>query len=161
MKKLPIERKQKTSESQKKETKKFEGFRNKVYRDSAGHETIGYGHKVTAKEKRQGTFKGRTITKKEADKIFEKDLQAAEDCVRRHVRVKLTQGQFDALVDFVFNVGCRKFAESTLLKKLNGGNYKAVPKELMKWNKVRKNGKLVTSPGLKRRRKAEVKRWKQ
>lgn len=149
----------KTSQSQIDETKESEGFRETVYDDGAGNETIGYGHKVTDKEKSDETFKGKTITREEADELLKKDLERAEDCVRKNVKVPLTQGQFDALVDFVFNVGCGNFKKSTLLKLLNEGKYDKVPKELMRWTKATVDGEKVDLPGLVNRRKRNVKRW--
>ena len=78
-------------------------------------------------------------------KIYEAD-------VKRLVDVPLTQYQFDALVSFVFNLGSGAFGGSTLLKKLNAGDYSAVPAQLMRWNKA--GGRVLR--GLTRRRQAEI-----
>ena len=134
--------------------KEFEGFDPQIYKDSAGHETVGYGHKLTKAEKDSGKFKN-GITKKEAEDLLKQDLKAAEKAVNDLVKVPLNQNQFDALVSFVFNIGRGNFARSTLLKELNKGNYHAVPSEIQRWNKA--GGQVV--PGLVNRRKKEAQRW--
>jgi lysozyme len=75
------------------------------------------------------------------------------------VKVDLTDNQFGALVMFAFNAGIGAFKGSTLLKKLNHGNYNAVPAELPKWNKTTIDGKKVVSNGLVNRRAAEAGLW--
>ena len=84
------------------------------------------------------------------------DLRAAEADVKRYVTVPLTQGQYDALVSFVFNLGAGNFRSSTLLKKLNQGHYNDCPEQIMRWNKARVDGKLTVLNGLTRRRAAEA-----
>ena len=79
-----------------------------------------------------------------------------EDGVRKLVTVGLTQGQFDALVDFAYNAGVGALQKSTLLKKVNAEKFDEVPAEFMKWTKG--GGKEL--PGLVRRRRAEVKLWR-
>lgn len=134
--------------------KESEGFKGRIYRDKAGHETIGYGHKLTKKEKDTGKYKG-GISKKDAEDLLRQDLEQAENAVNKDVKVPLNQNQFDALVSFVFNVGAGKFNRSTLLKRLNNGEYDAVPAELARWNKA---GGEVT-PGLVTRRQKEAELW--
>jgi lysozyme len=130
--------------------KESEGYRNKVYLDTAGEATIGYGHKLVAGE----SFPN-GIDEVQASSLLLGDLRTAERCVERLVKVPLTQGQFDALVDFVFNLGAGRFASSTLLKDLNAGRYDDAAEELLQWNRV---GNEV-SPALKARREAEAKLW--
>lgn len=78
--------------------------------------------------------------------------QAAIPCVKKYVKYdKLTQHQFDALVDFTFNVGCGNFRGSTLLKKLNQGDVSGAANEFPKWQYA--GGKVLA--GLVRRRAAE------
>jgi hypothetical protein len=89
-------------------------------------------------------------------KILASDLVKFEDGVDNLVKVPLKQNQFDALVSFAFNVGLGALGKSTLLKKLNAGQYDAVPAELMKWTKA--GGKEL--PGLVRRRRAEAALWR-
>ena len=100
--------------------KKSEGFRNHVYLDVAGFPTIGYGHRLLHPE----SFPN-GVQEAQATEILTADVRDAEQAVDCLVKVPLTQGQFDALVDFCFNLGAGKLASSTLLKILNGGRYEA------------------------------------
>lgn len=131
----------------------FEGLRLAAYHDAVGVLTIGYGH--TGSDVRPGL----TIDRARADQLLRQDLAAAEAAVGRLVKVPLTDNQFGALVSFAFNVGVGAFQGSTLLRKLNAGNYDAVPGELAKWNKGTVNGKKVAIPGLTNRRAAEAGIW--
>lgn len=132
----------------------FEGRRLEAYKCPAGVWTIGYGH--TSAAGKPEVKPGMVITKQEANDILVRDLVRYEDAVDRLVKVPLTQNQFDALVSFTFNVGEGALAKSTLLKRLNAGDYNAVPAELMKWTKG--GGKEL--PGLVRRRRAECAMWR-
>ena len=132
----------------------FEGRRLEAYKCPAGIWTIGYGH--TSAAGAPEVKPGMVITKQEANDILIRDLVKYENAVDRLVKVPLTQNQFYALVSFAFNVGEGALAKSTLLKKLNAGNYDAVPAELMKWTKG--GGKEL--PGLVRRRRAEAAMWR-
>lgn len=111
--------------------------------------TIGIGHTGA------DVHPGMEITEAEARELLRQDLQSFETAVNRAVKVPLSQNQFDALVSFAFNVGVGNFRSSTLLKKLNQGNYDAVPGELMKWTKSK--GKQMQ--GLVNRRSAEAGLW--
>lgn len=124
--------------------KRFEGLELKAYRDSVGILTIGYGHTHAVKA-------GDIITGEQADAFLREDLQVAELTVNTNVKVKLTQGQFDALVSFVFNLGSGNFVKSTLISKLNSGDYAGAADEFGKW--VNAGGKKL--PGLVKRRAAE------
>ncbi len=126
--------------------KHFEGYSPVVYKDSGGHKTIGYGHKL-----QRGERFDKPLTKAQAEALLRKDVATAERAVGRLIRARLSQPQFDALVSFTFNLGSGNLARSTLRRKLNKGDYAAVPKELRKW--VKSKGK--TLPGLVRRRNAE------
>ena len=90
--------------------KRSEGYRGQVYVDVAGFRTIGYGHRVTPKE----TF-SEGIDEAQAAALLAGDVRQAEETVGKLVRVALTQGQFNALVDFCFNLGAGRLAASTLL----------------------------------------------
>ena len=125
--------------------KGWEGFRSYVYLDSAGKPTIGYGHLIKPYE----SFT--TITEAEAARLLAKDVSTAENAVNAAVTVPLTQNQFDALVSFVYNVGAGAFSRSTMLKKLNQGDYFEAQKQFTRW--VYAGGKVV--PGLANRRLAE------
>lgn len=134
--------------------KEFEGVRLKAYRCPADVWTIGVGHTSAAGP--PAVKPGMEITNAQAMKILAQDLVQFEDGVDSAVKVPLKQNQFDALVSFAFNVGLGALAKSTLLKKLNAGQYDAVPAELMKWTKA--GGKEL--PGLVRRRRAEAALWR-
>ena len=133
--------------------KQWEGLRTKAYRDDGGVWTIGYGHTAAAGAPKPHA--GMVITAAEAERILLKDLTQYEAAVENNVKVKLNDNQFAALVSFVYNIPLAKFKKSTLLKKLNAGNYDAVPNELMKWINVdhKKNQGLVN------RRRAEGYLW--
>jgi hypothetical protein len=96
------------------------------------------------------------ISQTEAETILRRDVSRFEDGVLSAVKVTLTQGQFDALVSFAFNVGMGALGKSTLLKKLNAGRYRDVPAELMKWT----NGGGRELAGLVRRRREEAALWR-
>ena len=123
---------------------KFEGFCGKAYKCPAGVWTYGYGHT-------RGVKQGDIIPKARALEILRQDLQEAGETVNRLVTVPLTQGQYDALCCFIFNLGARKFRNSTLLRKLNDGDYKGAANEFLRWTKA--GGREL--PGLLKRRKAE------
>lgn len=106
--------------------------------------TIGWGHTATARP-------GMVITEAQAQQLFESDIAWAEDAVNTKVKVALNQNQFDALVSFVFNVGETRFYESTMLRKLNAGDYEGAANEFPRWN--RQKGKVLR--GLTIRRAAE------
>ena len=133
--------------------KQWEGLKTKAYKDSGGVWTIGYGHTATAGEPKPRA--GMVITAAEAESILLKDLTQYEAAVESLVKVELNDNQFAALVSFAFNVGIGAFKNSTLLKKLNQGNFNAVPTELMKWTKA--GGKKIQ--GLVNRRRAEGYLW--
>ena len=124
--------------------KKFEGCKLVAYKCSAGVWTIGYGHTTGVKE-------GDVCTQEEAEKLLRGDIFKFEEYVQDSVKVDLDQSQFDALVAWTFNLGPGNLRSSTMLKKLNNGEYESVPFELRRWNKA--GGK--TLDGLIRRRQAE------
>lgn len=129
--------------------KSFEGLQLKAYRDSVGVLTIGYGwtQPVDGKPLRDGMV----IDKPTAERLLKTGVVQYEDAVNKLVKVKITQGQFDALVSFAYNLGIRSLSTSTLLKKLNAGDSAGAADEFPKWNKA--GGKILT--GLVRRREAE------
>lgn len=127
--------------------KQWEGRKLLAYYDGGGVLTIGYGS--TGKHVKPGM----RISEAQAEKLLMDDLDRFERRVASLAKVPLNDNQFAALVSFDFNTGA--IHKSTLLKKLNKGNYAAVPSELMKW--VNDNGKRID--GLVNRRKAEVALW--
>lgn len=124
--------------------KKFEGLRLRAYQDSVGVWTIGYGHT-------KGVGNGMVIGEGQADAYLRSDADMAGVGIRSLVTVPLDQNQYDALVSFVFNLGIGNFKKSTLLKKLNQGDYQAASGEFGKW--INAGGKPL--PGLVNRREAE------
>lgn len=148
----------KTSTKGKDLIKKFEGCKLVAYLCSAGKPTIGYGHTgtVTGKPIIAGQTKIAQIT---ADLLLNGDLEKFERSVLSLVKVPLTQGQFDALVSFCFNLGAGTLQDSMLLKLLNSKKYNEVPAQIMRFNKAVVNGKTVELEGLTKRRKAECDLW--
>jgi lysozyme len=131
--------------------KQWEGLKTKAYRDVAGVWTIGFGHTTAAGAPEVAP--SMIITEARAEEILRADLAIFEERVSRLVKVPLTDNQFAVLVSFDFNTG--KLGKSTLLKKLNAGDYDAVPVELMKW--VYAGKKRIE--GLVNRRAAEAGLW--
>jgi len=129
--------------------KEFEGCKLTAYQDSVGVWTIGYGwtQPVDGKPIRAGM----TIKQETAERLLKTGLVSYESDVSRLVKVGLTQGQFDALVSFTYNLGSRSLSTSTLLLKLNAGDYTGAANEFLRWDKA--GGKVLS--GLTRRREAE------
>ena len=125
--------------------KQHEGMRLKAYQDSVGVWTIGVGstHDV---------HPGMVISEAECEARLRKDLEWVEECINRLVKAHLTQPQVNALGSFVFNLGCRAFQKSTLLRKLNAEDYEGAAEELMRW--VNAGGHKLA--GLVRRRHDEM-----
>ena len=106
--------------------KEAEGLRLSAYLCPAGIPTIGYGHT-------KGVKLGDTCTREQAEKWLENDFFTAKQEVKAVVKVPLKENQLDALASFVFNLGVRKLIQSTLLKKLNAGDYSGAAAEFDKW----------------------------
>ena len=130
--------------------KRFEGVRRVAYQDSVGVWTIGYGSTTEVDP-------GMRITQAEAEERLQKDVRHAEDCINSAVSVPLTQGEFDALCSFVFNLGCAAFRGSTLLRKLLDSDYDGAAAEFARWDKA--GGRVLA--GLTRRRAAEAARFEE
>lgn len=129
--------------------KEFEGFSASIYLDAAGLPTIGYGHLLRSGEDKM--FR-RGISHEAAIALLIKDVEASERAVLRLIQVPLTNGQFDALVSFTFNLGSGALQRSTLRRKVNREEHYDVPAEFGKW--VWAGGKRLK--GLIRRRRAEA-----
>jgi lysozyme len=125
-------------------TEGFEGCRLVAYQDSKEVPTIGYGHT-------RNVFMGMTCTQAQAEAWLVQDIATAEYAVNRLVKIRLTQSEFDALVDFAFNAGSGNLAASTLLKRVNAGDIAGAADEFHKWDHC--GG--VELAGLLRRRIAE------
>jgi lysozyme len=126
----------------------FEGLRLTAYKCPAGVWTIGFGHT-------KGVKQGMTITKSQAETLLRGDLLPCEEYVRG-LNLELTQGQFDALVDFCFNLGTAALQRSTLLQKIRTkADEQTIRGEFAKW--VNSGG--VRLQGLVKRRAWEADRF--
>lgn len=128
--------------------KEFEGLRFKAYFCPAGILTIGYGHVILPQDKLNQTS---SISEAEADAFLKRDVERFEKAVNRRVKTLLSQGQFDALVSFTFNLGEGNLKKSTLLRLINAREFDLAADEFGQW--VYAKGKKLE--GLVRRRKAE------
>ena len=126
-------------------TEQFEGCRLEVYQDVRGIWTIGYGHTFGVNANTP------PCTMDQAAAWLAEDIQSAVGSVNRLVKTTLTQSEFDAVCDFIFNVGVGNFAGSTMLKLLNKGDYAGAASEFDRWDLS--GGNVVA--GLLRRREAE------
>jgi len=124
----------------------FEGFRATPYKDIAGCWTIGYGKKMN-----NPPAEGMTVTQADAEDDLRVELQHCADMVLKICRQPLSQGQLDALTDFAFNLGIGNLQNSTLLRRLNSGDFDGAADEFLRWDHA--GGKEV--PGLKARRSKE------
>ena len=127
--------------------KRFEGFSRIVYFCPAGYPTIGYGHVVKDDEDFSAG-----IDESQAEELLRQDVQIAERAVLRLINVPLTDGQFDALVSFTYNLGGGALQRSTLRRKINREEHAEVPEQFMRW--VWAGGRKLR--GLVRRREAEI-----
>jgi lysozyme len=147
----------------KKKIKEWEGSRARPYQDAGGKLTVGVGHLLTRSELASGKIWIQGQAVRYADGLSDRqildllgqDVAGAEQAINDGVEVELSQNQFDALVSFTFNVGSAAFKNSTLLRRLNQGDYEAVPAQLRRW--VRCNGRVVQ--GLVHRREEEIELW--
>ena len=126
---------------------RFEGCKLKAYKCAGGVWTIGYGHT-------KGVNEGDRITQRQADDYLHEDITEVQNIVDKYL--PLTQGQYDALVSFIFNVGEANFNNSTLKKKmLANKNDKTIGDEFSRW--VYANGKKLD--GLVKRREWEARKY--
>jgi lysozyme len=127
---------------------RFEGFRSKAYQCTADRWTIGYGStRLWGRAVRPDD----EITRAEAVAQFELDLAEFEAEVLGAVRWPITQGQFDALVSFTYNVGGPRMRRSTLVRLINEGHLHEAADEFLRWDYSQGR----RDPGLTRRRAAE------
>src|SRR5690606_12458417 len=128
----------------------FEGYSSYSYICPAGVPTIGWGHAL-----REGERIGEPLDKAAAEQLLHEDVAQAQDAVARLVTVPLQVWERAALVSFTFNLGAGALQRSTLRRRLNRGEYDAVPQEMRRW--VFAGGRKL--PGLVRRREAEARLW--
>ena len=122
-----------------------EGFRSHPYQDSVGVWTIGYG---TTKGIHAGTG---AVTEAQGEALMWGDINSFHNELVNLVKVPLKQNEYDALMSFIYNLGADNLAKSTLLKKLNAGDYEGAANEFPKW--VFAGGKVLD--GLVTRRTQE------
>jgi lysozyme len=108
----------------------FEGKRNRAYKDSRGLWTIGVGHLIKPNEKHLITAE---LTDKEVHELLRHDLNQCDEAVTSSVRVPLTQNQYDALYSLCFNIGPNGFKTSTIVRRLNQGDYRGAAEHFMDW----------------------------
>lgn len=125
-------------------TARFEGCRLKAYLDSAGVPTIGYGHI-------EGVKLGDECSQAQADAWLEQDILRVVAQLNRDLKVRVTQGEFDSLVDFAFNLGLHALEHSTLWAKLGAGDIQGAAAEFPRWSMA--GGQRIA--GLLTRRLAE------
>lgn len=132
--------------------KQHEGFRSYAYIDTSGYPVIGYGQsRIRGRKVRMG----QRISRAEADAELARELYQIQRIVRSKVKVQLNPNQIGALTSLVYNAGTRILTNSTLIRKLNAGNYEGAANEMLRWNKAHQGGRLVPLAGLTRRRQAE------
>lgn len=124
--------------------KEYEGKKNSAYLDPVRIPTICYGST-------SGVKLGQHRTDAQCDQMLRRDLGYAGLGISKHVRTRITQGQYDALVSFVYNVGETQFRKSTMLRKINAGDCYGAGREFPRW--VKAQG--TTLPGLVTRRATE------
>lgn len=124
--------------------KQKEDFESEPYLDGAQF-SVGYGSRMRPGENI------RFITKEEAEERLDRDLEWVEDTIKNTIEVPLTQEMYDAMASFVYNVGGPQFTNSTLLRKLNEGDYAGAASQFSSW--VKSNGRV--EDGLVNRRQEE------
>jgi lysozyme len=130
--------------------KAFEGLHQRAYfLDGEPH--IGYGRKIKSYDA------SLYVSRDEADQMVQADVSAAESLVKGAVSGKLSQGQFDALVDFAYSVPAQLFKASKVVQEVSSGNIPGAATALAQYVYVKQNGVVVKSPHLVARRTAEVK----
>lgn len=134
--------------------KEFEGLRLKAYRCSAGVLTIGYGHTTNAGAPE--VKPGMAISRDEAERIFNRDIERFAARVEALIKVDVTENMFGACVSLAFNIGIGGFSKSSVLRFINRRRFDEAADAFMLWNRVTKNGVRVVERGLTRRRAAEA-----
>lgn len=132
----------------------FEGYRSKPYVCPAGCWTIGYGSRWL-KSGKPVTAKTPPISEADAASLLLQSVMTYDAALSRLVKVPLSDVQRAALLSWQYNVGTPAVESSTLLRKLNAGDYTGAANELPRWNKATVKGHLVELAGLTNRRAYE------
>lgn len=130
----------------------FEGLRLNAYDDGVKVWTIGWG--TTVYPNGVKVKKGDKITLEQAKQYKAHDLAKFEKAVNDAVKVPLNQNQFNALVSLAYNIGVSAFTNSTLVKRLNEGNYKAAADQFLVW--INAGGKRMQGLVNRRNKEREV-----
>lgn len=109
-----------------------EGFRTKAYKDTQGKWTIGVGHLIKPNEQH---LIHATLTKEQVEELLRSDLEWCSKAVESSVGVTLTQKQFDALYSLCYNIGETQFKRSTVVRKLNAGDFRGAADAILMWSK--------------------------
>jgi lysozyme len=132
--------------------KEFEGFKDQAYIDSDGTPVIGYGlSRIAGKPVKIGD----RIDSKQADAALNAQLQEIHQQLDSAIKVELSDRQLSALASLSFNVGIMAIKTSTLVRKINAGDYVGAANEFLRWDKANLRGQIVQMPGLTRRRQVE------
>lgn len=144
------------SQSCENKLKEYEGLKLNAYICPAGVITIGWGHTGLVDGKKLEL--GMSITKTKAQELFEQDIATVEKPLANEPFAnRLSQGQWDALVSFIYNIGWGNYKSSTLRKRMNEDiNHADIPNQFRRWNKS--NGEVLQ--GLVKRREWEIKQYK-
>lgn len=131
--------------------KSHEGLRLKAYMDQAENWTQGWGHKI------HDGVDASDWTLEYAEEVFQKDLRYNDERVSSYLSVPYKQCQFNALVDFSFNLGADTLKNSTLIRIINVGDWQAASKEILKWCHIhnKRTGAIAVENGLLARRTQE------
>jgi lysozyme len=134
--------------------KRLEALRFEAYLDAVKVPTIGYGS--TRYLNASPVNMGDKITEMQAEDMLRHDLAHRVMNLNAWLKTELTQCQFDALCSFVYNVGLANFKSSTMLKKINAGDFDGAAMEFCRWVYGTVNGKKEILPGLITRRAKEL-----
>ncbi|HDV0805787.1 TPA: lysozyme, partial [Yersinia enterocolitica] len=104
------------------------------YKDTRGIPTVGVGH--TGMVDGKPVAVGMVISKDKSSELLRSDLKWTEEAIAINVKVPLTQNQYDAMCSLIFNIGANAFANSTVLKRLNAGDYKGAADAFLMWKKA-------------------------
>lgn len=132
--------------------KEFEGLRLEAYKCAGGKWTIGYGHT-------KGVREGQRIDERTASRLLEEDVEYFESFLAKEPYAEdITQGQWDALVDFLFNLGVGNFLSSTLRKRIiEDVDHDDIPNQFRRWNKA--GGKVLMGLVKRREWEAQMYEW--
>lgn len=126
--------------------KESEGLRLEAY-NLGGQWLIGYGHSRTARA-------GMTITEAEAERLLREDVRASEDAVRSMVEVPVNRNQFSAMVSLAYNLGSGGFSRTTVLERINRGDYQGAADGFLNHNKA--GGKVIEHLTHRREKEREL-----